>query len=513
MASIAGWAEKRSQNTAFLFVVTASIVLSFRSDIAAQDQSQVRERILTRADSVSSLPSQKNRWALLIGVDKYEDSNISPLSGAANDANSLREVLIKYAGFPQDQVVVLSTDEPPERQPTRNNILKRLSNLSGLLPNTGLLLFSFAGHGIERNGQAFLIPSDASLTEDVGLLEDTAVSVTQIKKRIKDTTVKQVMIFLDACRSYPTGRSGSSNPLTPGFTRAFDFDLNNHEVTAFAVLYATAVGHRAYEYTEKHQGYFSWAIARGLSGAAANIKGEVTLRALVKYLEDNVPKLVALDYGAKVIQKPFADIEGFRADELILSLAFAIGGTTSILPGEDRSQPPGMRPSDTSNVGDRTGKVLLSRSYLSNEMDKANSAVADDEFLTPLIQALQRVNLNVTSEWTLDEKSRREIGSAVFEIKQSKAPVRSTQFVVNVETILSVKDLPAYGELKIAVANVTLRAIDLSSGEIAAVENLEARGFGNEQSQARINALKEASQQIPKGFINQVVARATTSSK
>ena len=91
------------------------------------------------------------------------------------------------------------------------------------------------------------------------------------------------------------------------------------------MLYATAVVHRAYEYTEKHQGYFSWAIAQALSGGAANAKGEVTLRGLVKYLEDNVPKLVALDYGTKVEQKPFAEIEGFRADELILSLASATG--------------------------------------------------------------------------------------------------------------------------------------------------------------------------------------------
>lgn len=492
-----------------LLVLAVVMMLAFRSDTAAQDHAQISNRDLTRADSISSLPSEKKRWALLIGVDKYHDSNISPLRGAANDANSLRDVLVRYAGFPPDQVVVLSTSEPPERQPTRNNILKRLSNLSGLVPNDGLLLFSFAGHGIERSGQAFLIPSDASLTEDLGLLEDTAVSVSQIKKRIKDTTVKQVMIFLDACRSYPTGRSNSSNPLTPGFTRAFDFDLNNREVNAFAVLYATAVGHRAYEYTEKHQGYFSWAIAEALSGAAANIKGEVTLRALVKYLEDNVPKLVALDYGAKVIQKPFAEIEGFRADELILSLASATDAVTSTRPLRAGSRPEITRSPtgdgsnaslDTVSLSPGGGKVLLSRGYLRNE-NTADFRMADDEFLTALIQALQKVNLDVTAEWTLDEKSRRDKGS------------KARQYLLNIETVFSVKDLPSYGEMKIAVANITLRAIDLSSGEVAAVHNLEARGFGNDQSQARSNALKEASHIIPKDFINQVVSRAAISSK
>jgi len=247
------------------------------------------------------------------------------------------------------------------------------------------------------------------------------------------------------------------------------------------VLYATAVGHRAYEYTEKHQGYFSWAIAQALSGGAANVKGEVTLRALVKYLEDNVPKLVALDYGTKVEQKPFAEIEGFRADELVLSLATATGAVTSTRPGPVGAPAEIARGTGT-DPGPRQVNVLLSRSN-----------IADDVFMTALVQALQRVNLNVTPEWTLDEKGRREI---------------KTRFDVNVNADVSVKDLPAYGEMKIAVANVTLKAIDLSSGEIAAVQSFEARGFGNEQAQARSNALKEASQQIPKDFINQVVARA-----
>jgi len=38
--------------------------------------------------------------------------------------------LVRFSGFPKDQVILLSTSEPIERQPTRVNILRRLSNLS-----------------------------------------------------------------------------------------------------------------------------------------------------------------------------------------------------------------------------------------------------------------------------------------------------------------------------------------------------------------------------------------------
>jgi hypothetical protein len=299
---------------------------------------QSSQRLLTHPDDVKALPSLNKRWALLIGVDRYEDSNISSLKGAANDARSLNQALVNYGGFPQDQVIVLSSDEPFERQPTRKNILRRLSNLAGLVPKDGLLLISFAGHGIDRNGQGFLIPSDATFTEDTRLLEETAISVSSVKQRIIDTGVQQVMIILDSCRSYPTGRSDSPNPLTNAFTKTLNFDVTNKEVTAFVVLYATAVGDRAYEYAEKQQGYFSWAIAQALKGAAANERGEVTLGALVKYLESTVPKLVSIDYGAKVVQRPFAKIEGYRAAELVLAVTAPNGKPVHASPGSSDAE-------------------------------------------------------------------------------------------------------------------------------------------------------------------------------
>src|SRR6185503_5212396 len=316
-------------NAVRLGLLIGSILIMLVSlPVPAQETGKSAERGLSHPAAVDALPAHAKRWALLIGIDQYEDSNITPLRGAANDAHSLRETLIKYAGFPSDQVIVLATNEPAERQPTRTNILKRLSNLAGLVPKDGLLLISFAGHGIDRQGRGFLIPSDATLTEDLGLLEETALSVNHIKQRIRDTGVQQVMILLDACRSYPTGRSNTSNPLSAGFTNGFSFDVRNQEVTAFAVLYATALGDRAYEYGEKRRGYFSWAITQALSGAAANERGEITLVSLVKYLEDTVPKLVALEYGARTTQKPFAHIEGYRANELVVAVSQPIPNST-----------------------------------------------------------------------------------------------------------------------------------------------------------------------------------------
>lgn len=273
------------------------------------------------AGSLKNLPAKAKRYALVVGVDKYADTQISTLGGASNDARALASALVENAGFPADQVVLLSSDQPVERHPTRGNILRRLSNLATVVPKDGLLLFAFAGHGMERGGQAFLLPSDAQVSDDVTLLEQTAVNVLQIRDWVKRTGVKQVLMVLDACRNDPAGRANADNPLTATYTRGFNFDARNREVEAFVTLYATAIGQRAYEFKEKRQGYFTWALVEGLKGRAANERGEVTLDRLVKYLEERVPKQVQLDLGAGKVQKPFAVYEGYKADELVLAVA------------------------------------------------------------------------------------------------------------------------------------------------------------------------------------------------
>lgn len=299
---------------------------------ATDASAQARQLVI---EPQKALPVKAKRWALVVGVDLYVDPQISSLRGAANDARTLADALIKYSGFPPDQVILLATDQPAERQPTRVNLLRRLSNLAAAVPKDGLLLISFSGHGMERGGHAFLLPSDAQISDQISFLEDTAISVNRVRELIKGTGVAQVMVLLDACRNDPGGRADAPNPLSEAYVQGFNFDVRNREVQAFATIYATGVGQRAFEYTERKQGYFTWAIVEGLKGSAANSQGEVTLSELVKFVQDAVPKRIAIDLGGGKQQRPFATIEGYKAEELVLS---APGAKAS---GEAASVPAG----------------------------------------------------------------------------------------------------------------------------------------------------------------------------
>src|SRR5262245_32456348 len=116
-----------------LAVILFLTSLQFAVQSSQRDQPQ-KGRDIKPIEEMQTLPGSAKRYALVIGVDKYEDTQITSLGGASNDAQKLAEALVLYAGFPKDQVILLASDQPAERQPTRGNILRRLSNLAGVVP-------------------------------------------------------------------------------------------------------------------------------------------------------------------------------------------------------------------------------------------------------------------------------------------------------------------------------------------------------------------------------------------
>jgi formylglycine-generating enzyme required for sulfatase activity len=367
----------------------------------------------------TALPEKPERYALLVGIDRYEDSQINPLQGAANDARTLRSALIQAAGFPADQVFLLTSEQTSVRQPTRGNILRRLSNLKALIPPSGLLLFFFAGHGIQQQDQGFLLCSDSQLSGDLALLRETALNVDSLRRYIRETGVRQVILILDACRNEPGGRSLADNPLGEAMVNALNFDVRNREVEAFVTFYASAIGHRAFEFVEKKQGYFSWFLVQGLSGAAANERGEVTLASLIHYLQEQVPKRVLLDLGVGREQKPFVNFEGYRAEELVLAAYPALA----------RNASPGTVPLAEDLLWSRIEKssdIRDFRAYLEKfpggkNATRATSRIADmDRITTPSAPPPRLPAAKIVSRPFIFETATLNVQGQVMQRKESQ---------------------------------------------------------------------------------------------
>jgi hypothetical protein len=59
--------------------------------------------------TVNTLPPYSERWALVIGINKYEDPNLNPLYGQ-NDAAKIASDLEQYAGFEHDHIFLVTDD-------------------------------------------------------------------------------------------------------------------------------------------------------------------------------------------------------------------------------------------------------------------------------------------------------------------------------------------------------------------------------------------------------------------
>lgn len=279
------------------------------------------------AQEVRSLPPREKRFAVIVGVDRYDDGQISPLFAAASDARKLRDTLVVSCSFPREQVHVLATGELKERQPTRENIMATIADVLRAAPVDGLFLFAFAGHGKEgRDREAFLFPSNVRMN----VLEDTALPLSWIHARIRDVRIEQVVLLLDHCRNDPGGRADVPNPLTEAFIEATRFDKRNDGVIAYATIYASSLGERAYEDNDNRQGYFSAAVIEALSRAS----GEVTLGRLIEHVQTTVPGRVKKERRAE--QHPYDIVEGYRAESLVLANAAPVlSAPPGIISSED----------------------------------------------------------------------------------------------------------------------------------------------------------------------------------
>ena len=117
---------------------------------------------MTEPDSSSWSPKSAcpaTRWALLVGVNDYVDAAISDLAVCASDVQAVYD-LVTTNGYAPDQVRLLLSPGKSNPPTTRAEILSALVSVAQTADADDLLLFYFSGHGIDHNGQAYLLPSD-----------------------------------------------------------------------------------------------------------------------------------------------------------------------------------------------------------------------------------------------------------------------------------------------------------------------------------------------------------------
>jgi len=142
---------------------------------------------------VKSLGRSGRRVALVIGIDNYPRS---PLLNARNDARAMASSL-RELGF----TVTLLEDI------TRSQMVGSVSAFSDALQPDDVAFFFYAGHGVQLEGENYLVPADFDGASSTAARLNT-LPVGELQSALGRAKVS--VIVLDACRNNPfaNARSG-----------------------------------------------------------------------------------------------------------------------------------------------------------------------------------------------------------------------------------------------------------------------------------------------------------------
>ena len=172
--------------------------------------------------------TETKRLALVIGNGAYK---IGPLKNPANDAQDMANALTE-TGF-----------EVIHKENANRKVMKKaIRDFGRLLRYADIGLFYYAGHGIQVNGNNYLIPVNADI-ETESDVEFEAIDAGRVLGKMEDAGNELNIVILDACRNNPFARSFRS---TNSGLAKMDAPMGS------LIAYATAPGSVATEGTGRN---------------------------------------------------------------------------------------------------------------------------------------------------------------------------------------------------------------------------------------------------------------------
>lgn len=137
---------------------------------------------------------KEKRVALIVGNSNYHDSNMK-LTNPSNDAIDLADRLSKL-GF----TVVRSLNQTKQGM---DNAIQAFSNRA---KGADVALFFYAGHGIQYQGDNYLVPVDAQLPSEE-YVKYNCTNANIVLDVMESLGCNMKIVILDACRNNPFARS------------------------------------------------------------------------------------------------------------------------------------------------------------------------------------------------------------------------------------------------------------------------------------------------------------------
>ena len=265
------------------------------------------------AGAVKGLPG--TQYALVVGIDRFEDPVIKPLRYCVEDAQAFHELLVdpKYGRYPEENAVLLLNDEA-----TTQNIKDRIEELARCATKDDTVTVFFSSHGFQdKKGTTFWTTYNtkvdrAGIAEGkVALAKGTSLDNDTIASLLNAIEAHRLIVFLDCCFSADTvlrATRGVASIVGPDVKKVKD-PFAELKGKGRVIVSSSDGNQRSAELPDLKHGAFTYYLLEGLKGQADDNRDNVVeVLELWDYLEKRVEE-AARRIG--IVQKPTMTLTKF----------------------------------------------------------------------------------------------------------------------------------------------------------------------------------------------------------
>ena len=251
--------------------------------VMTEDNQEFKAKIpVVYTPTTSSQSTDKKKYAVIIGINKYKNPNIESLKVAGVDANSIYQLITdpKGGGFSKENVKLLLDD-----QATRESITNAIGEwLPSQVRSGDMVLIFYSGHGgvepdttgEEPDGNSkYIIPSDS----DPNNLFTTAIQNSTITRMLQRVQSNQMVFLIDCCYSGGTTTGQEIvKSVSPSSTKVETDVYNELSGSGRVIISASLPDQVSFELPKLNHGIFTYNLLEGISGKADfNQDGAVSL--------------------------------------------------------------------------------------------------------------------------------------------------------------------------------------------------------------------------------------------
>jgi serine/threonine-protein kinase len=232
------------------------------------------------ADATSAVLARRapihDRWAIVVGIDAYEDKNLTPLKHAVDDARLVHDALVQRYAVPPERLELLIDSTREELKAGIDGVLTAASR------STQVVMYVACHAYVGEDGRAYLAAREFRWDHTA----ETGIPLSWLIERLEACPARDKLLMLDISHT-GNGSDLTRQPSTEEMLRTVQTQL-----TSTAAIASSATGQRGLDWPEQRHGLFAWFVAQGLQGKAdTDLNLQLTANELFRYLETKMAEV------------------------------------------------------------------------------------------------------------------------------------------------------------------------------------------------------------------------------